>query len=287
MDVIALAYILKRPIHVYQKLIRKGDDSENRLYKNDIYDDDTIRSNHPISILFNGENHFEALVPQSPIYISSTSPSPKSKTPPSARLAVLVLCQRKEGTCDDSSGLLVQKSIVPMIEKYVSQYLKKKAHTIEYLTQRESAAPGDKVDFNMKIASDSKEFQEFASQHWKHYSVIILNTCPFMMMKYGLISDLLMDNGVLILSKVNCRDITNKGLFNIRPSDVTGNGGDLTTFFEYKKKGGIYRKVAKGTKRKRETQKKKPAAEVTRTKKGHYTRGKADKDTFIHNRYIP
>jgi hypothetical protein len=77
MDVIACAFILQRPIHVYQKLVfRTKDESQNM--KKDVFEDSTISENPPINILFNGINHFEALKPHSAIYISSSSPSPGS-----------------------------------------------------------------------------------------------------------------------------------------------------------------------------------------------------------------
>jgi hypothetical protein len=192
MDVIVLAYILQRPIHLYQKLVFKS--KEPTDLKFDIFDDETIRTKPPIHLLYSGNNHFEALKLQSPIYISSTStspiyisstspiPSPTTSPRVLTHYKVLVVCQRKEGSCYPSQQLLVQKTVIPMITQFLSSYLK----TTNYTTE------------------------------------------------YGSISDLLSDSGVLILSKVDCEDYNNPrpNLFKISPDLLIK--GNISTFFDFK-----------------------------------------------------
>ncbi len=255
MDVIVLAYILQRPIHLYQKLVFKS--KEPTDLKFDIFDDETIRTKPPIHLLYSGNNHFEALKLQSPIYISSTStspiyisstspiPSPTTSPRVLTHYKVLVVCQRKEGSCYPSQQLLVQKTVIPMITQFLSSYLKTTNYTTEYLSKVENKSDKDNVDFNIKIDGDDKSFQKFLKTHKKYYSVILLNTCPFFLMQYGSISDLLSDSGVLILSKVDCEDYNNPrpNLFKISPDLLIK--GNISTFFDFK--DGVFTKKKSAT----------------------------------------
>jgi hypothetical protein len=158
-------------------------------------------------------------------------------------IKVLVLCQRKKGRCNDSSSRLVEHNTVPTIKKYLNDFLHSEDYTIDYLSDLDSDEPPDGVDFNIKIG-DNEEFIGFLRHHTKYYSVIILNTCPFAFMQFGYIRDLLVDSGVVILSKVNCSDRYSTDLFDIPPTDNAIMNSNITSFFRYDNHG-FYRKAQK------------------------------------------
>jgi len=155
---------------------------------------------------------------------------------------VLVICQRKKGNCSFGKNMLVENTTVPIIKKYISQYLKTEDYSVDYLSKLDKDEPNDGVDFNIKIG-DNDEFNDFLDIRRKYYSMIILNTCPYRFIQYGYIKDLLEDNGVVILSKVNCGDKYDSDLFKIPPTDSALTASNISSFFRYN--NGFYRKILK------------------------------------------
>ena len=79
MDIIALAIIIKRPIIMYQpQRFREKQTSE--VYGLETFSDDSVNDYEPVYILFNGINHFEAMMIKRPPK-DSKSPPKDSKSP--------------------------------------------------------------------------------------------------------------------------------------------------------------------------------------------------------------
>lgn len=154
-------------------------------------------------------------------------------------IKILVLCQRKSGRCDLSNAT-VERTIIPNIEKYLSNYLHTTDYKIDYLSSLDTPNPDDEVDFNMEIG-DNAEFNNFLKEHNNYYSIIVLNTCPYRFINYDYISQMLCNNGVVILSKVNCKDAYNENLFNIPPTNQAIAPSNILTFFTFK--DGFYIKI--------------------------------------------
>ncbi len=153
-------------------------------------------------------------------------------------IKILVLCQRKKGRC--LSNTTVERSVIPNIEKYLSNYLHTTDYKIDYLSQLDDPKPDDEVDFNMEIG-DNAEFNTFLASKSQYYSIIVLNTCPYRFINYDYISQLLCNNGVVILSKVNCSSKYDIDLFNIPPTDNAISASNILTFFTFK--DGFYIKI--------------------------------------------
>jgi hypothetical protein len=159
---------------------------------------------------------------------------------------VLVLCQRKEGKCNEG---LVQDLVSPHFQRYLREELKSVNHTIEYLAHinDNNMEVGDKVDFNLKLDANNAKFEAFLKTHKKSYSVIIANTCPFVLIDFKCVFDLLDDSGVVILSQVRCCDPYSKDMFVISPAYLetgTANKCNITDFFQYNEKKRYYKKLS-------------------------------------------
>ena len=118
---------------------------------------------------------------------------------------VLILCQRKTGKCSNYQHLSVENEIIPKIETFLTSYLHGNDYSVEYMSSISQSNIIGTVDFDIRVENNS-EFLHFLNTHKNYYSIIILQTCPFMLMKYDLIRELLCDNGVMVLSAINCGD---------------------------------------------------------------------------------
>ena len=118
---------------------------------------------------------------------------------------VLILCQRKTGKCSNYQHLSVENEIIPKIETFLTSYLHGNDYSVEYMSSISESNIIGTVDFDIRVENNS-EFLHFLNTHKNYYSIIILQTCPFMLMKYDLIRELLCDNGVMVLSAINCGD---------------------------------------------------------------------------------
>jgi hypothetical protein len=117
---------------------------------------------------------------------------------------VLVLCQRKTGK--DISGR-VEDTVVPPISDFVNSKLGHDV-TIEYLTdggvQKDANGKTDgTADHNHKLIKNSGNttIDKFIREHIGYYSLIILNTCPYINMDYQLIYDLLTPDGMMAFTR--------------------------------------------------------------------------------------
>jgi hypothetical protein len=122
---------------------------------------------------------------------------------------VLVLCQRKTGTGVSATGVLgrVEEMVVPKINDFVKSKLGDDV-SIEYLTDGGGQKDADDntdgtADHNHKLIKNSgvDKIDTFIREHTGYYSLIILNTCPYISMDYQLIYDLLTPDGMMAFTK--------------------------------------------------------------------------------------
>jgi hypothetical protein len=110
---------------------------------------------------------------------------------------VLVLCQRKSGKVDSRrySSNNVEELIIPRINEIVQEQLGSDTN-IKYLTDMKGTMDGS-ADYNLTLNSYNLEAKEFISNHIGFYSLIILNTCPFIFIDFKIIYDLLKPGGIM------------------------------------------------------------------------------------------
>jgi hypothetical protein len=138
--------------------------------------------------------------------------------------SVLVLCQRKEGIINGDKNRRVENIVVPKIEEFVSKFFQKNT-TIEYLVDNVGG------DYNFQLDNRSDESKKFINEHIEHYSLVILNTCPFYMMPYELIFKILKNDGLMALTAfpsetLSSQFIQNSSFVNLLKSD------EFTNLFE-------------------------------------------------------
>jgi len=109
------------------------------------------------------------------------------------RKNVLVLCQRNR-----VPGL---EGVVSNIQLFVDKTIGPGAN-IEYLTNSITPNSAD-YNFELKSSSGDTVVKEFILEHKGHYSLIVLQTCPFHQMDFKLIYDLLKPNGIIAFTAFN------------------------------------------------------------------------------------
>jgi hypothetical protein len=155
---------------------------------------------------------------QQPTLQQPTTPQP-TPTPTQTKEKVLVLCQRK---LDENGEELVNKDI----DKLLDALNIGADRDIKYASPMDENHVG-KVDFEGEFGKNDFTKNNFTKGD---YSVIILNTCPFRFMKYGIISEYLKPNGRIVLSKFDKRTPTNfveqqaegNGFYQRRLGDAKG-----------------------------------------------------------------
>lgn len=125
---------------------------------------------------------------------------------------VLVMCQRKSG-----ENFLIEQQVVPKIYevvysllgygnsyfdiKYVSGITRNKIHEREGEGNEENL---ENVDYKLELtyanALTDANVRQFIEDNINSYALIILNTCPYSLMDFRLIHDLLEPNGLLFFS---------------------------------------------------------------------------------------
>ena len=151
-----------------------------------------------------------------------TSPQPTTAQPTATKEKVLVLCQRK---LDENGEELVNKDI----DKLLDALNIGADRDIKYASPMDENHVG-KVDFEGEFGKNDFTKNNFIKGD---YSVIILNTCPFRFMKYGIISEYVKPNGRIVLSKFDKRTPTNfveqadgNGFYQRRLGDAKGDAKD-------------------------------------------------------------
>jgi hypothetical protein len=159
---------------------------------------------------------------------------------------VLVLCQRKSGKIESRlySSNDVEELIIPRINEIVQEQLGSDTN-IKYLSDMKGTIDGS-ADYKFSLYSSNPEAKEFISNHIGFYSLIILNTCPFLYMDFKIIYDLLKPGGIM---SFNTFPNTSANIF-LPEEKIT----EIDTLFENIGKN-LYRKKQSGGK-KRKTYKK-------------------------------
>jgi hypothetical protein len=121
-----------------------------------------------------------------------------TQTTQTTKEKVLVLCQRKQ---DENGEELVNRDIDNLLDALNIGV----ERDIKYASPMDESHVG-KVDFEGEFGKNDFTKNNFTKGD---YSVIILNTCPFRFMKYGIISEYLKPNGRIVLSKFDKRALTN------------------------------------------------------------------------------
>jgi hypothetical protein len=119
---------------------------------------------------------------------------------------VLVLCQRKTG--NDWLGK-VEDKIIPSIKNVVENLIGSD-YDITYMTYIKDTTDLREIgecDINCKLDGITECSKNFISENKKSFDLIILQTCPFIVMDYGIIYNLL--KFVKKISK-SSRRLTNK-----------------------------------------------------------------------------
>jgi hypothetical protein len=110
---------------------------------------------------------------------------------------VLVLCQRKTGSLYGYGKTAVEDLIVPQINDLVRRNLGDDVN-IEYLTN--IGSNDGSSDYNFILDKFNPHAKDFISNHQGYYSLIILNTCPYFLMDYQLIYNLLEPQGIMVFT---------------------------------------------------------------------------------------
>ena len=120
---------------------------------------------------------------------------------------VLVLCQRKSGLLNSKGNDKVENKVVPKINDIVKKLIGDN-YTIEYLSSGNLEGEVDiegilNYKKNLILHNENKKVittEDFITKNKRSYTFIILNTCPYVIMNYSIIYELLSDDGVMICS---------------------------------------------------------------------------------------
>ena len=163
---------------------------------------------------------------------------------------VLVLCQRKSGKIESRlySSNDVEELIIPRINEIVQEQLGSDTN-IKYLTDMKGTIDGSAdYKFSLDSYSYNLEAKEFISTHIGFYSLIILNTCPFLHMNFKVIYDLLKPGGIMAFTTFP----NTSANFFLPEEKIT----EINTLFENIGKN-LYRKKQSAGSRRRKTRKNK------------------------------
>lgn len=151
---------------------------------------------------------------------------------------VLVLCQRKSGNISYTKNgnkikTKIENTVVPEINETISSIFGKEEYKIEYLSSypildadKVGDTPNGEIDIEGQLTDkEDKEDKEpilkfknvkndigepitmtvkdFINKNKKSYDLILLNTCPFRLMKFQMIYDLLKDDGLMVFTAYN------------------------------------------------------------------------------------
>ena len=118
-------------------------------------------------------------------------------------IKVLVLCQRKSGKDHTKgfNGYDVKDSTVPLIHLMLDHFFPGKEHSVEYMSAMQIGERlEDSVDYAFNLREESPDAIEFVKTHPNYYSLVLLNTCPFVTMNYKMIEEIMKDDGRMVFS---------------------------------------------------------------------------------------
>lgn len=134
---------------------------------------------------------------------------------------ILIICQVKSGKCEEDPTLQIENTIIPKINRFLRNFLNQPYH-IEFLSAVDDNAL---VDYNIDINNYTQN-ESFFQNHNNYYSMIILNGCDVKNIDFKNISELLCENGLLVISDVKCTSRTFDKLGPIQE-------GNINTYFEF------------------------------------------------------
>ena len=109
----------------------------------------------------------------------------------------MILCQRKKIISGSFEEISTQQKINLDLEALITIFLQTKSVNIEYMVDNEQS------DFNMLLDKAKPEAETFVKEHLNFYDLIVLQTCPDEMMDLEYISDILKNEGHIIITKLN------------------------------------------------------------------------------------
>jgi hypothetical protein len=137
-----------------------------------------------------------------------------------SNITVLVLCQRKKGKDAGQakdSHLLVENTTVPMIHILLDHFFPGKEYSVEYMSAMSIVEHSkDSVDYAFNLRDDEARAVAFVASHTKQYSLVLLNTCPFLGMNFRMIHDILKDDGRMVFSAFPGKGLDEKFYHSIR-----------------------------------------------------------------------
>jgi len=215
---------------------------------------------------------------------------------------VLVLCQRKSGNISytkngNKTKTKIENNFLPEINKKISSIFGKEEYKIEYLSSypildadKVGDTPNGEIDIEghltdkepiLKFKNDIGEpitmmVREFINDNKKSYDLILLNTCPFMLMNFKMIYDLLKDHGLMVFTAYNPLSKNNlpttihfdKSLFDIIKEKSSGN----TLIFKKRITGGKNRNNKVKRTKKYKIKKRGNKKKGTKTKRNKYNK---------------
>lgn len=108
---------------------------------------------------------------------------------------VLVLCQRKKG--NDIYGQSIQ-NVIDKINNVVQQLIGNN-YNITYMSKLTEEIKGE-VDIDCRLDGITDCSKKFIEENTGSFDIIIIQTCPFQIMNYNIIYNLLKPNGIMVLS---------------------------------------------------------------------------------------
>ena len=111
---------------------------------------------------------------------------------------VLIMCQRKTGFEEDWRTDRVEDTIIPKINLVISRLLGNNDDiSIVYLSDIGYEYRKGTVDVNCNLDGITACSKEFIAKNRNSFDLIILQTCPFFLMDYHILHNLLKPNGIL------------------------------------------------------------------------------------------
>uniref|UniRef100_A0A6C0LB36 Methyltransferase n=1 Tax=viral metagenome TaxID=1070528 RepID=A0A6C0LB36_9ZZZZ len=150
-------------------------------------------------------------------------------------IKVLVLCQRKNGK---SGSFDVEDTTVPLIHIMLDHFFPGQEYSVEYMSAMATVEHSEEsVDYAFNLKHNEPKAIEFVQTHLKYYSLVLLNTCPFLGMNYEMIKEIMTDNGRLVASAFPTKDGLDERYYEwmfeglMRESSEPTNPYNLFNFF--------------------------------------------------------
>ena len=202
-----------------------------------------------------------------------------------SEIKVLVLCQRKNGK---AGSFDVKDKTVPLIHNMLDHFFPGQHYSVEYMSAMATVERSeDSVDYPFNLKDDEPRAMDFVEQHQKFYSLVLLNTCPFLGMNYKLIEEIMTDDGRLVLSAFPGKSGLDESYYAwmfeglMQENSTSTNPRDLFNFFTRTEADGpIYvfkKKVDSGGRKKKRKTYKKRHSKKRHSKKQHSKKRRSKK----------